>query len=113
MDIGFSSTPLVNSLVQHGFALWRRLYAGRREIGFAAKGNGRDAGCETRRAPRAQAKRNATALGRSDRDTLRSRERAGAFTPAVGARDVVCPFTACTDRRRLLVRHRRPSDVDG
>ena len=49
---------------------------------------------------------------RHHRAPSRQRRRSSA-TPALAALGVVCAAAARADRRRLLVRHRRPGDVDG
>src|ERR1700683_406561 len=95
----------------------------RREIGFAAREYGRGEGREARRATRTagaasrgsspEARCATKATGAAYRGALRAREGRAAFTSALGTVVVVSDAAARADCRRLLVRHRRPSDVDG
>jgi len=68
---------------------------------------------ETAEAPATRRDAPREKTGTAGRGALRAREGGAVSTPAVGALGIVCAAAAGLDCRSLLVRYRRPGDVDG
>src|SRR5271167_536716 len=93
-------------------AIKAKLYARRRYHSFAALRPGRGAGREAHRPARATGTASARAAGAAGRESPGTRKVAALPAPALAALDVVCAAAAGAGRQRLLVRHRRPRDVN-